>query len=327
MDNKELAPDKQYECYFKNGGYEFPGNLIVELTNCCNLSCSMCPRHYMESHPGYMSFELFKSIVGQIKEHPETVIIPFFRGESFLHPDFLRMMEYLKKNTSNRVVFATNGMLLNRELAKEIINLEIDFISFSLDTINKTRYEKMRRGAKYDTVVENIDSFLMLKESSGQAKPEVQISSVETEKTKDEVEQFVREWLPRVDRVRIYKEHSAGGQFGRLKTPLNDTQRKPCIKPITEMAIYWDGTVGLCNHDWIPKAFLGDANKSLLKDIWRGKRYEEVRRQHLENRIDSILTCFNCDYWQMAYLPKKMFDNHFKNLLSKQSYNITISNR
>ncbi len=313
MDNKALTPDKQYESYFKNGGYEFPVNLIMELTNCCNLNCGMCPRHYMESHLGYMSLKLFKNIVGQIKEHSETVIIPFFRGESLLHSDFLPMMEYIKKNTSNRVVFATNGMLLNRKLAKEIINLEIDFISFSLDTINKTRYEKIRRGAKYDTVVENIEHFLMLKESSGQSKPEVQISSVETAKTKDDVKQFVREWLPRVNRVRIYKEHSVGGQFGRLKTKLSNTQRKPCIKPINEMAIYWDGTVGLCNHDWIPKAFLGDANKSLLKDIWKGKRYEEVRRQHLENRIDSSLTCYNCDYWQMAYLPKRMFGRVYVN--------------
>ena len=52
-----------------------PIELILEITNACNLSCIMCPRVNMQRKVGYMDFELFKSIINQIKSDIELVYL------------------------------------------------------------------------------------------------------------------------------------------------------------------------------------------------------------------------------------------------------------
>ena len=76
---------------------EFPKRVTLELTNHCNLRCVMCPRKYMRGPKGYMSFSLYKNIIGQLAEHRDTALVPFFRGESLLHPRCIEMLRYAKK--------------------------------------------------------------------------------------------------------------------------------------------------------------------------------------------------------------------------------------
>jgi len=42
--------------------------LFLELTNHCNMNCNFCPNHLMTRARGYMSTELAKKIIDQLKE-------------------------------------------------------------------------------------------------------------------------------------------------------------------------------------------------------------------------------------------------------------------
>ena len=68
-----------------------PLYLDVELTNCCNIQCNMCPvgTNVMKRPKGFMSDEVFMRCVENIKKY-HIQGVRFIRwGEPVLHPKFL----------------------------------------------------------------------------------------------------------------------------------------------------------------------------------------------------------------------------------------------
>lgn len=110
-----------------NGGYVLLERkldlrkLYVEITNRCNLSCTMCFRNNWEEEDGDMSFGLFRELMKQAEKFSMMEEV-FFGGigEPTTHPDFLKFVEEASKRY--RVSFSTNGILMDR-IAREIVRL------------------------------------------------------------------------------------------------------------------------------------------------------------------------------------------------------------
>ena len=93
---------------------EYPQRIVIELTNACNLVCPMCPRRYMHHKKGYMQKELWDKLIEEIHRlSPQSVILPFWRGESLLHPAFADMLTFAL-DKGQKVHFSTNGTLMTK---------------------------------------------------------------------------------------------------------------------------------------------------------------------------------------------------------------------
>jgi molybdenum cofactor biosynthesis enzyme MoaA len=104
----------------------------------------------MTTSLGFMDKEVFEKIVDECAEHLPVALVPFFRGESLLHNHFNDFIRYAKAKGLGPIQFTTNATLLNEKMNERILSSGIDFISFSLDTIDKESYEKNRLGADFD---------------------------------------------------------------------------------------------------------------------------------------------------------------------------------
>ena len=260
-----------------------------------------------------MDFSLFKKIVDEIARYKGTGIIPFFRGESLLHPDFISMISYANSKGIKPIQLATNASLLDDSKSDAIFRLGIDFISFSLDGVNEDIYKKVRPGCDYSRVIANINNFLNKRKRRNRMFPQVQVSLVETAVTKETIPKFVHYWLKRVDRVRIYKEHSNRGKFGNIRSSGNIFKKRlACLKPMTETAIYWNGEVAICNHDWMRKDPMGNISKESLRSIWKNKKYAALRKLHFAGNADLDDTCKDCSHWMSYYLPEGLIGRLYK---------------
>ena len=271
----------------------FPNRLEIELSSACNLRCAYCPRQFINNLKDFMDFALLRRLVDEAAIYPDTIVVLHRRGESLLHPQFLDILDYVC-GKFKEVQLATNATLLDKKMAKAIIET-VTFLSFSIDT--PYRYEKVRLPAKYQKVDANINMFLEMNEVCG--KPvKTQVSMVKTPDVYDNDELFFENiWADKVDRVRIYDQHSADGQFGSLLQ--KRLERKTCVMPFYEMVIYCDGKVARCNHDW-NGAPLADVQNHKISDIWHNDTYHDLRHQQETLQIkDSV--CAHCDSWY----PKK----------------------
>ncbi len=250
---------------------QFPKRVTIELTNKCNRACTGCPRHKMIYPQGYMAPELYKNIIAQLPRY--TVIVPFFRGESTMHPYFATYMRLLKG--FKEVQLATNADYLTPRNQKAILN-NCTFISISLHEY-KLPYQC---------------KFLSFLKDAACRGLETQISIVENMLPKNRHKHFVKMWQRYVDRVRIYKEHSANG-FGCMNLPVTI---QACNKPFEDLIVYWDGKVGLCNHDWNNSESLGDLNVQSIRRVWRGLPYQTVRCLHENGLRNQVKVCESCSF-------------------------------
>ena len=184
---------------------------VIELTNVCNLKCYMCPRNHIDMKTGYMDTRFWKNIVSMIPE--KSTILPFWRGESTLHPFFGEMIRSL---SNHDVVLATNGT-------------NVDPILYVLNYFNVINVSIHGQ--------ESYEGFLKLKEKANGGKPLVISSTVDGE---------ARFTAP----DRIYERHTINGVWGSIKAnPVKQEPPAACPK-IKETIIAWDGVMGRCSYVW-----------------------------------------------------------------------------
>ncbi|MCJ8344557.1 SPASM domain-containing protein, partial [bacterium] len=136
----------------------------------------------------------------------------------------------------------------------------------------------------------NILKFLEM----NQGKVKTQVSMVETDDTPAQyVREFKEIWHGKVDRIRVYKEHSKEGVFGSIENPIRE--RKPCMMPQYEVLVYCDGNIGRCNHDWDGPPMGNVVNNTLL-EVWTNKAYRDLRKEHMDLTFKDPV-CSKCDSW------------------------------
>ena len=70
-----------------------------------------------------------------------------------------------------------------------------------------------------------------------------------------------------------------------------------CGDLFERMYIWWDGTVNPCDVDYKSTLAVGNVKIETIKEIWNGKRYEELREDHLNNKRGNHDVCAKCDWY------------------------------
>lgn len=285
----------------------FPNRIGVELTSRCNLKCTFCNRYDMEVSLGNMKDELFKKIVDEMAEHKPIAMVPFFRGESLLHPHFFELMRYAKDKGIGPIQFTSNGLALTEDRAEKLLDLELDFISFSLDTLDEQLYLKSRLHGDLAKSMHNVLHFIELcqeRRKKSLKTPTIQVSTIDTPAYKAGKDAFVKYWRQYADIVRVYVEHDDYGGFRdkEVQKQFAGISHRPCRKLFNELVILYDGSIALCCYDWYEKHKIGDVNQQSLAEIWNGKPMEDIRRMSNEGTFTPDYICADCEHWKAGYI-------------------------
>lgn len=155
------------------GKAPFLWDLELEITTRCYLKCIMCEHTYWKDK-AYLNqdlkFEDFKRIIDDI---PNLKWINLTgEGSPFLNQDFMKIVEYCKER-GLYVDFSHDFVKLEWEAMRDLVRLGVDRIYWSFDGVTKETYEKIRVGADFDEVVENVQRFLWMKDKMGSPLPEI----------------------------------------------------------------------------------------------------------------------------------------------------------
>lgn len=149
---------------FNDNGY--PSVMEFELSNTCNLECTMCNgdfssliRKNREDRPP-VAMVYDDMFVRQLDEFiPHLQEMKFFGGEPFLIDIYYQIWERaVTLNPSIRLTVQTNGTVLNQRV-KDICAKGNFHISVSIDSLEKENYERIRKNAKFERVMENLEWF------------------------------------------------------------------------------------------------------------------------------------------------------------------------
>lgn len=116
-------------------------SVSLEISTYCNRKCHYCPNKDYETPKEFMSWDIFKSAIAQLKEIKYTGIIQYhFFNEPLFDERLTDFVKYTSSNLPNATqVLISNGDLLNVEKAKELSEAGIDKFVVTVHDINPER--------------------------------------------------------------------------------------------------------------------------------------------------------------------------------------------
>jgi len=285
---------------------KFPSLVDIELTNHCNLSCSVCVQQIMTRDKGFMEWELFQKVIDECVLH-NTPVRLIRLGEPFLHENIIEFCAYAKQK-GLPLHITNNGLAISESDMKSLIDMELDVLIFSFQGASKEQYEIMRNNDRYDELVSNIAKIVELRED--RKKPYIHISSTMMDESKDEIIRFMDYWAGIADSVGVGKTNLAQLSEGQLKSLKSmgkfEALKKrmtikrvysPCTEVYQKLSVDWNGKVTCCCGDYDNFMVVGDTAVSSLFDIWNHsgdlKRFRDMLDRNMHKSMPLCSTCYH----------------------------------
>ena len=275
----------------------YPIDIIAEIANVCNLKCNMCFQSDPElpvtktTKVSLMTMETFKKIVDESARHHLPALKLSWRGESMLHKEFLEMLKYAKAKGILEVTTLTNGTPMDEDMCRAIVSAGLDQIIISMDGFTKETFEKIRVGADYDKVLNNVKTLIAVCGTS--RKPFIRLQYTEQEMNKHETSLFYEYWKGKVDEISISycKEFSSPQKEDHNAAPVHEFY---CQQPFQRLVIMTDGSVTVCATDVMGSIVIGNVNETSIEDIWHGKKLNAFREMHKSGNYYKHPMCRIC---------------------------------
>lgn len=308
-----LSNIEKYEMFAKKSN-KIPLYLDIELTNYCNIHCNMCPvgTGVMKRNRGFMSDEVFGKILDNIKRYHIQGVRLIRWGEPTLHTRFLDWMEALK-DEGVLVHFNTNGLLLDEEMIRRIIDIKVDSVKFSFQGIDDLTYREMRSGGSYSKLLSIIKMMHAMRRDRC---PYISVTTSTTYESDEEILHFKKEISPYCDEVSVGKTKIQHIDIERMKLPKNRREvyerfmkadkcgmrrMASCPEIWDKLSINWDGSVSACCQDYDNIMIVGNILEQDLKEIFHDEKERYYREVLKNNNYEQLALCQNC----YEYIPLK----------------------
>lgn len=263
--------------YLNQKQYPLFQTIEIETINRCNGKCSFCPiNRNIDPRPfKLMDEKLFESIIQQLKKINYRGYIGLYsNNEPLLDKRIFSFLQKAREALPNANLYLfTNGTLLTIEKFDELMKY-LDWIT--IDNYN---------------------------------------DNLELIKPVEEVHNYIKT-KPYKNKVYIYLRKENEILLNRSGQSKNRTKNKmklksTCLYPFEQVVVRPDGKLSLCCNDATGKVTMGDINENSLLDIWRGKKYDEIRKKMIKDRKLNGL-CKDCDSVTLKVDPGTIFK--FKNI-------------
>jgi MoaA/NifB/PqqE/SkfB family radical SAM enzyme len=287
----------------------FPKELILEVTNFCNLRCRHCHFHARKElrrrDLGFMEPDIWKRVLEELQDLSSPVtLMTHGAGEPLLHKHIFEILEVAKKNPMLSVGFMCNGMLLDKKSVDRLIDLQIDFIAFSVDGVNPHTHDHFRINANLSQIEANINYLVEKKASLKSSVPVLHFNMVEYPEILDQSMDYVRKWLPVSGAVNIATFRPIGSR--KLWNGDHGPDFKPCPLLWNQMVVAHDGNVGLCCEDINIDVNLGNVSRMSLNEIFnQSPKLNYIRKKHMEGILKGLDLCCACHSWSGDMILKE----------------------
>lgn len=121
----------------------YPGHPVWEVTGACNLRCIHCHATSGQREKDELSTDEGKRLIDMIAEEEEFRTLVFTGGEPLVRPDIFELLAHAKKAGLKNII-ATNGILIDEEMAFKLREHGVVCHAISLDAVNPAIHDRIR---------------------------------------------------------------------------------------------------------------------------------------------------------------------------------------
>ncbi len=287
---------------------------IETVAGLCNVRCIMCPVD-KSIRKEIMSNEDFSIILKKFLPYQEYIenVSLLGLGETFIDNNLSKKVDMCKtigKGFKGVGVY-TNGMLLNKKVSQELLDVNLDSLIISLDGISKETEETIRVGADINKIITNIEDFITLRNMNKEYKTKIIIRFTEQAINRLEWNSFYKFWENKLefskgDLILKYPVHNFGSKEKQIITETYNIKGLKCKEVYDRIIIFSNGEIGLCCGD----QFGFYKNENIFDDdpikIYNRGNFNIYREKMNKGNILDLDLCKNCS---VAY-----------SIISKQEY-------
>ncbi|MCX5873743.1 MAG: radical SAM/SPASM domain-containing protein [Deltaproteobacteria bacterium] len=144
----------------------------IEPTTRCNLHCVMCPWKDLHRSGRDMDLDLYEALSKDFIDVEEVDLTG--SGEPLMN-EALDQMVRIAKDSGCRVGFSTNGVLLTPDRLDKLLAAGLDWVAFSVDAATSETYKKIRVGASFEDVLDNLEYIKSVRNSRNDRCPSLMI--------------------------------------------------------------------------------------------------------------------------------------------------------
>ena len=310
---------------------EWPGALLIDITNRCNAKCVWCPNPDL-THVGAMDMDVYRKIIDDYGSRGGVVTFGTF-GEPLMDKHIKERIEYLKRYPKiHKIEVLTNGFFLNDKMVPLLVEHGVG-VDISLDELDKQTFEDVKK-MSFDVVRDNIVNFLEINSKASRPVP-VNIR-IKTLKTVEETlaqelfkiiashdcsvvlnsidDNIISNWAGKLDKEAFIKEYeiSSPDKTRYTHKRFNQTNVAPCTQLWKWMVVYWDGKVVLCCADMFSRSIVGDLKLNSITEIWNGPDLKKLRGQMVNRKRFEVPICQDCDIHLSWHNLNEYYDSNGK---------------
>lgn len=310
--------DKTREDLIDKLPLKLPYSIHIEPTNKCNFRCLACPLSFEDyrevvGYTGNIDPDIYKKVVLEIKSMGKLKCLRFYmEGEPLLNKDLIEMIKFAKNNhIAERIELTTNASLLSEEIAKQLIDLQLDYLRISIYSVDQKRHEYVTNSnIDIKKIYSNVKKVWDLKQKTKNTYPFLYVKMLDAF-DEGENKKFLETYKDISDEVMIEKPMNwndyenrdlIGAFYGEKGKSLDKKQlftnvREVCPFPFYSCIINCDGTVTICCVDWNKKTIIGDLKKNTFNEIWNGHEANKFREMHIKRERFKNQSCKNCTFF------------------------------
>ena len=308
---------------------EWPGALLIDITNRCNAKCVWCPNPDL-TNVGAMDMDVYRKIIDDYGSRGGVITFGTF-GEPLMDKHMKERIEYIKSYPKiHKIEILTNGFFLNENIVPTIIENGVG-IDISLDELDKKTFEDVKK-MNFDVVRDNIVNFL---ETNSKAIKPVPVNiRIKTMKTVEETleqelfkiinsydcsvvlnsidDNIISNWAGKLDKESFIKEHkiTTNNKTQFTHKRFNQTNVAPCTQLWKWMVVYWDASVVLCCADMFSQAIVGDLKLNSITEVWNGSQMKSHREQMVSRNRFEVPICQDCDIHLSWHNLREYYDEN-----------------
>ncbi len=277
-----------------------PVSALIELTNVCNLNCTMCNIHDQKRPTDFMKAETFERILDQLSEIGINSAGLYYLGETFVFPHLDKILNIAEKRNF-KIHIRSNAHYAKRidKLHKQFPNL-MNSLSFSIDGATKETFEKIRRGGKIEKVYESLETIHKINDGKIDSRIDMSIYAVLSKDNIYELPDFFKNFskycYPENIKFFLLESVSTAPGYVSENSPWPNLSPKtiPCSRPFKFVYFLHNGDVSTCCWDFDDEFVIGNIFEDSLLNIWNGTVAQEFRDKHLNPEKMDIQTCIDC---------------------------------
>lgn len=307
---------------------ELPERILLDLRTDCNLRCPMCLLHGSDDQEkkanaiGIMDVDQAKQILDEVM-NAAPLIQPSMWGEPLLAKNLKEHIQNMKKRGIT-VCMNTNGLTLKRHLAEFFVEIGLDVICFSVDSTTPETLKKIRGIDKLQKIHDAIALMLQVRQEKQSRYPRIGATFTIQEENKHELDEFVDEWIHKVDLVRVGSVYE-DGKITDLEPP---KERIPCQALYHTLPIHYNGDASICCFDSFGTETVGNVFKDGgVKAVWHGDKLNQIRHYHETGQWEKVPFCKNCNAWAGYMYKEKITQRAGVDVLERHSFQFIYYNR